>query len=108
MPLKHAFRKGRRAEKEICDLLKNAGFRAKVVPVYLNELRPGGADILLEDRFNVQVKHRENLPEYLWKWLESNHFLVLRKNRKVPLVTMRLGEFINILGFYFFEKKGDK
>ena len=94
MSLKHAFKKGRRAEKEICEILNENGLSAKVIPVYLNDMRPGGADIFLEERFNIQVKHREALPEYLWEWLMANDFLVLRKNRKVPLVVMTLGMFV--------------
>ena len=96
MSLKHAFKKGRRAEKEICELLNKSGLNAKVIPVYLNEMRPGGNDIILEKFYGLQVKHREALPGYLWKWLEDNHFLVLKKNRNIPLVVMRFHDFTKL------------
>lgn len=101
MSIKNAFKKGRRAEKEFCNMLISEGLNAKVMPVYLNDLRPGGADLILENKYNLQVKNQKKIPSYLWEWLENNHFLVLKDNHKEFLVTMRFKEFVSLFKIAF-------
>lgn len=45
----------------------------------------------------MEVKNRDSLANYLWDYLEGVEYLGLKKNRKEPLVVMRLDKLIGLL-----------
>lgn len=95
--MKHPFKKGRRFEKELSKLLSINQIPSKVLPVYLNDLRPNGADIVALGRLNIQCKHQESISNKLWLWLTNNDFLAIRKNHKPTLFVMRQEHFMDYL-----------
>jgi len=80
--------KGQRGEREMCDLLKDAGF-GSAISRNLEQVRNGGADIVCIEGLNIEVKRCQTFElKKWWAHLASNtvhnNFPVLcyRKNRQ--------------------------
>lgn len=91
--------KGDRAERALVRLLKDAGFAAERVPLsgaaggsYLGDVT---VPLLGIDRC-VEVKVRANGFVELYRWLDDRDLLVVRADRKRPLVVLPLDLAIKI------------
>ena len=85
--------KGNRAERAIVKFLQERGFAAERVPLsgsaggsYLGDLT---VPVLNIDRV-VEVKCRADGFRELYKWLEARDLLIVRADRKEPLVVLPL------------------
>lgn len=85
--------KGNRAERAIVKYLQERGFAAERVPLsgsaggsYLGDLT---VPVLNIDRV-VEVKCRADGFRELYKWLEARDLLIVRADRKEPLVVLPL------------------
>jgi Holliday junction resolvase len=93
--------KGDRAERQIVGLMLTAGFSAE------RSLRPGATPgrkattydismpLLSVDR-RVEVKSRSDGFSRLYAWLEGNYALIVKADRKEPLVVMRLRDAMEV------------
>jgi Holliday junction resolvase len=86
-------RKGDRAERAIVKLLQDRGFAAERVPLsgsaggsYLGDIT---IPVLSVDRV-AEVKCRANGFRELYRWLEARDLLIVRADRKEPLVVLPL------------------
>jgi hypothetical protein len=85
--------KGNRAERAIVKFLQARGFAAERVPLsgsaggsYLGDIT---VPVLNVDR-TVEVKCRADGFRELYKWLEARDLLIVRADRKEPLVVLPL------------------
>jgi hypothetical protein len=85
--------KGNRAERAIVKFLQARGFAAERVPLsgsaggsYLGDIT---VPVLNVDR-TVEVKCRADCFRELYKWLEARDLLIVRADRKEPLVVLPL------------------
>ncbi len=84
-------RKGNRVEREVLALLREAGLEAKRVPLSGSAPDyPGDLEVEVPGlgRVLVEVKARKRLA--LEAWLEGRGLLVLKPDRKPPLVVLPL------------------
>jgi Holliday junction resolvase len=86
-------RKGDRTERAIVRFLQDRGFAAERVPLsgaaggsYLGDIT---VPVLNVDRV-VEVKCRADGFRELYKWLEARDLLIVRADRKEPLVVLPL------------------
>lgn len=93
-----AKQKGTRAEREVVDKLNSANIACERVPLsgslggkYSDDVVIGSID---KPEARIEVKNWERHANYLWELLAPVDFLVLRKNRKEPLVVMTIDTFI--------------
>jgi len=90
-------RKGTRVEYQVRNFFRQAGFECVRVPCSGNaegfrgdlRLRVGKTEL------SVEVKVRKRL--FLYKWLSEADFLVVKADRKEPLLVMELGKFLELL-----------
>jgi Holliday junction resolvase len=92
--------KGNRAERGIVEILQNAGFAAERVPLSGAARGRFGGDVSVPvlgvDR-RVEVKCRANGFSRLYAWLDGVEFLVLKADRREPIVVARLSEAIRLI-----------
>lgn len=90
--------KGDRFEYEMVKLLNDNGIKAK--KVWLSDQANNNirGDIQYGDNLErtLEIKHRENISELLWTWIDGVDQLVVKKNHHEPLVIMRVAEFIEL------------
>jgi hypothetical protein len=92
--------KGNRTERAVVQALKDAGIAAKRVPLsgsvvgYPGDVRAtvGGRELTLE------VKARRDF-RTLHSWLEGRDALILKADRRAPLLVIRLNDALNIMRF---------
>jgi Holliday junction resolvase len=92
--------KGNRTERSIVALLQDAGFAAERVPLSGAARGRFGGDIsvpLLGTDRRVEVKCRATGFSRLYAWLTDADFLVLKADRREPLVVLRLSEAIKLI-----------
>jgi Holliday junction resolvase len=92
--------KGLRAERNIVALLQNAGFAAERVPLSGAARGRFGGDIsvpLLGTDRRIEVKCRANGWPRFYAWLDNADFLVLKADRREPLVVLRMSEAVRLL-----------
>ncbi len=78
--------KGKRGEREVVKLLKEAGFEARrTAPLQAGETS-GDPDVELDNKYRIEVKRRKNGFEQLYKWLKNTDFLFVRADRKDYIV----------------------
>jgi hypothetical protein len=94
-----AKQKGSREERHLVKLFQAAGFACERIPLsgaaggkYSGDL---SIPLLGLDR-TVEVKVRENGFVRLYDWLDGRDLLILRADRKEPLVVLRLSAAIEI------------
>jgi Holliday junction resolvase len=93
--------KGNRVERAIVKALQEGGFAAERVPLSgsARGSRFGGYDISipilgLDRRF--EVKARRNDFVRLYGWLEGNYGLIVKADRKDPLIVIRMTDAIEV------------
>lgn len=90
--------KGARVERELVNRLSEAGITAERVPL------SGGAggsytgDIIIEGA-KAEVKARKEGTGFalLYRWLGDNDYLIVKTDRKEPLVVMEMHQFEKLL-----------
>jgi Holliday junction resolvase len=92
-------RKGDRVERAVLAELKGAGLAAKRVPLSGSAAGyPGDLSVQLAGRERyVEVKARADF-KTLYGWLENRDVLILKADRKAPLVVLRLSDVLELLG----------
>jgi Holliday junction resolvase len=92
--------KGLRAERGVVALLQDAGFAAERVPLSGAARGRFGGDIsvpILGTDRRIEVKCRATGFSRLYTWLADTDFLVLKADRREPLVVLRLSEAISLI-----------
>jgi Holliday junction resolvase len=85
--------KGNRTERALVKYLQDRGFAAERVPLSGSVRGRFGGDIsvpLIGADRRVEVKVRGNGFARLYDWLEGNDFLIVRSDRREPLVVIPL------------------
>lgn len=90
--------KGDRAERDLVKRLQAAGLDAKRVPLSGSAKGyPGDVAVRLGDReLCLEVKSRADF-KTLYGWLEHRDALVLKADRKDPLVVLKLSDALTLL-----------
>lgn len=98
MPGKAPRQKGDRAERAIVKLLQVAGLDAKRVPLSGSVAGyPGDVCVKLGNReWCLEIKSRKDFAT-LYKWLDDRDALVLKANRREPLLIVRLADILTFL-----------
>lgn len=93
--------KGKRGEHSLVKMAQAHGLTARRDG--WKQVKPGeeNSDVLIEERFRVEVKNRESLGEWLWTWMNDGHAhaMALHKNRKPWLVVLPAETFFDIMSF---------
>jgi Holliday junction resolvase len=91
--------KGNRLERELVKLLEAAGIPAKRVPLSGSAKGyPGDVCATLAGReLCLECKSRKDF-KTLYKWLEHRDALILKADRKEPLMVLRLTDFLKAAG----------
>src|SRR6516225_79683 len=85
--------KGNRVERAIVHALQDAGFAAERVPLSGSVRGRFGGDVsipLLGTDRRAEVKCRGDGFRELYRWLEGHDFLIVRADRREPLVVVPL------------------
>ena len=93
---KRSIRKGKRVEYLVRDAFRELGFECYRVPSSGNSQGFKG-DLVLEGLFRVEVKARRDGFKTLYGWLENSEILVIKADRKPPLVVMSFETLKNLL-----------
>lgn len=90
--------KGNRVEREVVKQLQGAGLDAKRVPLSGSAAGyPGDVCVKLKGReLCVEVKARADF-KTLYGWLQGRDALVLKADRREPLIVIRLQDLLDIL-----------
>ena len=86
---KRSVRKGKRVEYQVRNAFREMGLECFRVPSSGNAEGFEG-DLILEGIFRVEVKARKNGFSKLYRWLEDREVLVIKADRKPPLVVMSI------------------
>lgn len=99
-----ARRKGSKIEREVVKCHVEAGIHAERVDAKIGQLgREASWDIDVywrgkdEAPLCGEIKARKALPQWIWDFLASNDFLVLRENGKQPLYVVPHEVWLRIL-----------
>ena len=97
--------KGKRFEREIANYLKEHGFDARRTAQYCGNTGDA-ADVVGLPGFHIECKHQEKM--HLYDWMEQavrdseksgdTAIVIHKQNRKDTLVTMRLDDFMALIG----------
>lgn len=92
-------RKGYRVEHEIETILQQAGFDAKRVPLSgSTNFAKGDVQIVLNNKtLTAEVKARANGFKQIYGWLGDKDLLIIKADRKEPLVVLRFQDYIKLL-----------
>jgi len=93
-------RKGSAGERELVNILKEAGIEAQRVPLSGSVDGYSGDVYLPELNKRVEVKRRKNGLKTVYDWLAQNSdvsYLAFRIDRQPWIVAMSLEEFISLL-----------
>ncbi|MDD3134925.1 MAG: hypothetical protein PHF64_00340 [Methanoregula sp.] len=85
-------RKGYIFEHDVVTDLRSHGIDSRRIPLSGGDPNEPG-DIEIAGFGLCEAKNRESIGEYLWEWLGENKALFLKRNRREPLVVMRLDEW---------------
>jgi hypothetical protein len=99
MSLKSPKRKGDRAERAVVKQIKEAGFTAERVPLSgACDWLPGDvtAELGALGECCLEVKARRDF-KTLHDWLKHRDGLILKADRKEPLVVLRLSDLLKLL-----------
>lgn len=98
--------KGKRGEREVVNLLKKAGHSAqRTAPLQAHSGDDSGADVLLDDKYKIEVKRRKNGFKSLYDYIKNVDFAFMRADRKKHIVAMSVETFLEL---YSKAKEGDK
>lgn len=92
-------RKGYRVENEIEKAFTSSGVNAKRIPLSgSTDFAKGDVQIVLKDRvLTAEVKARKDGFKQIYEWLDDKDLLVIKADRKEPLVVLRLVDYIKLL-----------
>lgn len=94
---KMARNKGKRGEREVVNLLKAAGHHAqRTAPLQAHMGDSSGADVLLDDKYKIEVKRRKNGFKTLYSHIENADFAFMRADRKKHIVAMSVETFLEL------------
>lgn len=88
-------RRGAMTEREIVNMLRDAGIAAEKIS------RSGyiGPDLRIQDEFTAEVKHRKGGMSILTRWLAGVDMLFIREAQKrEPIVVMPYHVLVRLLG----------
>jgi len=91
--------KGSGFEREVVDILREAGFNAYRIPLS-GAVQGFEGDIALKlygKPYRIECKRRKAGFKTLYGWLGDNDFLAFRDDRCEPLILMRLDAFTKIV-----------
>lgn len=87
--------KGSRSERNIVNILKDAGIPAKRISMMETNSEDKG-DIELMGIYHGQCKAGDHVPATVYKFMENGEeFLFMKRNRREWLVTMKLEFFLD-------------
>lgn len=91
----NSIRKGKRAEREIVNILKDSGVPAKRIGgMETNHVDKGDVELNVMGVFKAQVKSGSHVPVTLYKFLEHEDLAFVRRDRSEWLVCMKLDFFL--------------
>ena len=98
--------KGSRVELEIVNRLLEAGIPAHRIPLS-GAVKEYPGDVLCAGNIRLEIKARANGEGFavLERWLGDNDALVLRRDRKTPIVAMTWDVFESLLVAYIRKDK---
>jgi hypothetical protein len=91
--------KGARNECALVNTLKAAGLAAERVPLSGAAGGTFAGDIIIPTRagqFKIEAKLRGDGFKELYKWIEGNHAVIVRADRKEALAVLRIADFIEL------------
>ena len=97
---RHSRNKGAREERFLVRLLQEQGFAAERVPLSGAAGGRFSGDVsvpVLGDDWTIESKVRANGFRELYGWLADNHALVVRADRREPLVVLPLRRTLTVL-----------
>jgi Holliday junction resolvase len=91
--------KGSGFEREVVDILREAGFVSTKMPLSgaLSDYKGDVKVVIGSKTFQIECKRRRAGFKTLYGWLGDNDFLVFRDDRCEPLIAMRLKDFTFIM-----------
>lgn len=92
--------KGNREERKIREIFESAGIECKRVPLS-GAVKGFKGDLLAEiggETCKIEVKVRANGFKALYTFLDDNDYLVVRADRKEPLIVMPLKDYLERRG----------
>lgn len=101
--------KGKRGEREVVNLLKAAGHHAqRTAPLQAHSGDDSGADVLLDDKYKIEVKRRKNSFKTLYDYIENVDFAFMRADRRKYIVAMSIETFLELYTDAKESNKNDK
>lgn len=89
--------KGKRGEREVVNLLKEAGHQAqRTAPLQAHSGDDSGADVLLDNKYKIEVKRRKNGFKQLYDYIEDVDFAFVRADRRKHIVAMSAETFLEL------------
>lgn len=89
--------KGKRGEREVVNLLKKAGHQAqRTAPLQAHSGNESGADVLLDDKYRIEVKRRKNGFKQVYDYVENVDFAFMRADRRKYIVAMSIETFLEL------------
>jgi Holliday junction resolvase len=92
--------KGARMEREIVRLLQDKGRAAERIPLSGAMGGRYGGDVsvpVLGDDWRIEAKCRADGFKEIYRWLEGNDALVIKADRKAPLIVLDLAKAADVL-----------
>ena len=91
--------KGDRLEREIVALLRSHGIEAERVPLSGAAGGSFAGDVIVAGRYKAEVKARANGSGFklLEGWLEGNDLVIMKRDRKKPLIAMSFDAYVALL-----------
>ena len=96
--------KGAGGEREVVNIVQDAGFHAKRISM----METGGidkGDVEVFEYETGQVKRGMHVPKFIYKSLEGYDYLFTRRDRSEWLVTLPLKKFLVIMQKAFLDKE---
>jgi len=92
----NSIRKGKQAERDVVNILKEAGVPAKRIGLMeTNHKDHGDVELNIAGIFKAQVKSGGHVPITLYKFLEHEDLVFCKRDRNKWLVCMKLDLFLD-------------
>ena len=92
-------RKGQRIEREVVNMLIEAGIAAQRVPLSGAAGGLFGGDIVIAGQYTAEVKARKNGAGFiqLERWMKGRDALILKRDRQPPMVVIEFDTYTALL-----------
>ena len=92
-------RKGQRIEREVVNMLIEAGIDAQRVPLSGAAGGLFGGDIVIAGKYTAEIKARKNGAGFvqLERWIDGRDALILKRDRKPPMVVIEFDTYTDFL-----------